>query len=369
MDSTILNNANVYAVNSNEIFQYSPKRKIEIINKDNELSPYDKNFTYLVTFHPISPYSQDQTNNDHLSPNDIKCPNDILINNEDYHYLNNDAFDQWFDSTESFYPILSYDTTCKYDNTSLITSDFFNIFSLFIYKNKIHQVINDSTNSPALVHCSINLPDIKEQYHKYYHVILTRNDNIYTMHLILDRFGLFSTYDPEYIFRLSNERNNISVNEIPQDITNIENDSVDNTAFINLNEEYTIDLHTVNVDKVNLTIRKKDQSAQTTENFNLGIYEVGDEELLKGKINSLHRDSALSFRIHMMVLFDKKLVSGKTVKLEIESSDEEKITNDEFSGIWLILESRHVVSKKGYAYSHLVLGKSTMKISSDHTAP
>ena len=62
------------------------------------------------------------------------------------------------------------------------------------------------------------------------------------MNLILDRFGLFSTYDPEYIFRLSNERNNISINQIPQDITNIENDSIDNTVSVNLNEEYTIDL-------------------------------------------------------------------------------------------------------------------------------
>lgn len=242
MDSTILNNANVYAVNSNEIFQYSPKRKIEILNNDNKLSPYDKSFTYLITCHPISPYSQDQTNSYFLSPYDIKCPDDILINNKDYHYLNNDAFDQWSDSTESFYPILSYDTTCKYDNNSLSSADFFEIFSLFIYKNKIHQVINDSTSYPALVHCSIDLPDINKQYHKYYHIILTRNDNIYTMHLILDRFGLFSTYDPEYIFRLSNERNNTSISEIPSDVTNIENATIDNTAFVNLDEEYTIDL-------------------------------------------------------------------------------------------------------------------------------
>jgi len=57
MDSTILNNTTVYAVNCNEIYNYSPKRKIEVINDNNNLSPYDKNFTYLVTFHPISPYS------------------------------------------------------------------------------------------------------------------------------------------------------------------------------------------------------------------------------------------------------------------------------------------------------------------------
>lgn len=240
MDSTILNNTTVYAINCNEIYNYSPKRKIEVINSNNNLSPYDKNFTYLVTVHPISPYSQDQTDTFHLSANDVKCTNNNFVDTNDYHYLNNDAFEQWNDSTDSLFPILNYDTTCLYDNSSLNTGDFLNCFSLFIYKKQLHQVINDNTSYPALVHCKINLDDIELQHHKYYHIILTRNDNIYTMHLILDKYSLFSTYDPEHIFRLSQDRHNVSACKVPSDVTTIEA-VIDTTTTVSLDKEYNIE--------------------------------------------------------------------------------------------------------------------------------
>jgi len=102
-------------------------------------------------------------------------------------------------------------------------------------------VINDSTSYPALVHCKIDLDDIELQHHKYYHTILTRNDNIYTMHLILDKYSLFSTYDPEHIYRLPYERHNTSTDKISDDITTIEADTIANVAIVNTNEEYAID--------------------------------------------------------------------------------------------------------------------------------
>lgn len=246
MDSTILNNATVYTINSNEIFNYSPKRKITILNKDNNISPLDKNFTYLITFHPISPYSQDKTDSNFLEANDIKCPDNFIPNN-DYHYLNNDAFDQQNDTTNSFYPILSYDETCNYNLESLDNGNLFNCFSLFIYKNKIHQIINDETSNPALVHCTIDLPNIKNQYNNYYHIILTRNDNIFTMHLILDRYSLFSSYYPELINRIPVTRHNFTLNDNIFDGTTLENDL--NISTININEEYKLNLSNENNEK------------------------------------------------------------------------------------------------------------------------
>lgn len=246
MDSTILNNTSVYTINSNEIFNYSPKRKISLLNINNNLSPLDKNFTYLVTIHPISPYSQDKTDSDFLEPNDIKCPN-TFIPNDDYHYLNNDAFDWQEDSTTAFHPILSYDETCNYNLESLNTSNLYNCFSLFIYKNKIHQVINDTTSNPALVHCKIDLPSIQTQYNNYYHIILTRNDNIFTMHLILDRYSLFSSYHPELINRLSTDRHNFNLKDNLFDGTILENDY--NISTINTDTEYNVQLSYNNNEK------------------------------------------------------------------------------------------------------------------------
>jgi hypothetical protein len=57
MSFELLNNSTAYSTNLNEIFNFSPKRKIKISNYNNNISPYDKNFSYLISFHPISPYS------------------------------------------------------------------------------------------------------------------------------------------------------------------------------------------------------------------------------------------------------------------------------------------------------------------------
>ena len=223
MDATNLNTADVLVVNSQEIFNYQPKRKLNVINDNDVFSLLDKNFTYVLSFHPISPYTQDAESKNteiknFLEAKDIKCSSDF-INIDDAHYLNLDAFDWQNDSTTAFYPILSLDGTCLYDSSSLEQCEFYNCFTVFIYKGVLHQVINDATTQPALVHCKINLDNIKEIQNKYYHLILTRNDNIFSMHLIFDKNSLLSSYnvnmcdllDPSYRYIESDNTNVINL--------------------------------------------------------------------------------------------------------------------------------------------------------------
>lgn len=221
----------VQVVNSNEIFQYQPKRKIEIINDNNELSLYDKNFTYVISFHPISPYTFPSTIGENfLQATDMTCPHEFV--NHDSHYLNLDAFDWWEDSTNSFYPLLSLDGTCKYDGTSLEECEFYNCFVVFLYKGELHQVVNDGVSQPAKVHCKIDIGNIKESYHKWYHLILTRNDNIWMMQLVLDEYSLFSIDRPEIVNSIPNDRRFINSNKITI------NEPVDN--ILELNTEYNL---------------------------------------------------------------------------------------------------------------------------------
>jgi hypothetical protein len=63
------------------------------------------------------------------------------------------------------------------------------------------------------------------------------------MHLILDKYSLFSTYDPAHVYRLPYDRHNTSTDKVPEDITTIPADSIDDIALINMNEEYTINFN------------------------------------------------------------------------------------------------------------------------------
>jgi len=86
----------VWACNLNELFKYKPKRKISIVNTNlDELSLLDKNFTFVVSFHPISPYTFDATDStgSHFEQSfGVKCPS-TFTSVDDPYYLNLDAFD------------------------------------------------------------------------------------------------------------------------------------------------------------------------------------------------------------------------------------------------------------------------------------
>lgn len=239
MDATNINSANVYAINSNEIFHYQPKRKINISNDDNSLSPYDKNFTYVLTFHPISPYTWNaQEKNESLisvgeflEAKDTMCPNDF-INTDNIEYLNLDAFDQWKDSTSAFYPILSLGDKCNYNVSTLEECEFLNCFTVFVYKGTLHWVINDGVSQPAKVHCTIDLLPISDFRNKYCHLILTRCANAFTMYLVLDNFSIFSASEPKLLDTIDNI-NILSDNFDSDDRVNVA--VVDQTANLPLN--------------------------------------------------------------------------------------------------------------------------------------
>jgi hypothetical protein len=74
--------------NINEIFRYKQKRKIEI-NNDNKL--LDKNFTFILTFHPISPYTFNDNNQHFIKSEEYKTPVEFFDSNNQI-YQNYDAF-------------------------------------------------------------------------------------------------------------------------------------------------------------------------------------------------------------------------------------------------------------------------------------
>lgn len=118
-----------------------------------------------------------------------------------------------------------------------------------------------------------------------------------------------------------------------------------------------------------LPIRKVYRQDVVSDHVNLGIVEDEDEEESQGYVNSLFKDTSLSYRMEITVHYNKDLLAGKTIELEIASSDEDKDSNIEFGGKWLIIEcTRHInrhINRQGIPFCRLVLGKSAIKMSRD----
>lgn len=113
-----------------------------------------------------------------------------------------------------------------------------------------------------------------------------------------------------------------------------------------------------------LPIKKEYQKENSY--LDIGIIKDEETEVLQGIINTQCRDSALSYRMEIIVHFKHNLLSGKTIELEVGSSDEEKKVNIEFSGRWLILESEHYADESGIPYSKLFIAKSTINLDKSH---
>jgi hypothetical protein len=88
-DYTFNNEYNTYALNLNEIYQYKQKRQIKIINNNNKL--LDNNFTFITSFHAISPFSFEKYTDNHIKSNNIIAPNEFIDTNTEF-YKNLDAF-------------------------------------------------------------------------------------------------------------------------------------------------------------------------------------------------------------------------------------------------------------------------------------
>ena len=98
-----------------------------------------------------------------------------------------------------------------------------------------------------------------------------------------------------------------------------------------------------------------------------GIYETTDLDALKGQINNYFIDSNLNIRIDMSLLFNPELVSGKTIEIEIGSSDQKKAFElKELSGKWLIANTRHYLDSDGHPFTSLEIVRSAVFVDPKH---
>jgi hypothetical protein len=94
--------------------------------------------------------------------------------------------------------------------------------------------------------------------------------------------------------------------------------------------------------------------------------EENNKEYYEGYKNYFYNDTALSYRMTIVIDFDPNCVSGKTVTIKILKQSKDNEIAKEFSGNWLICESSHIMGKEGIPYSQLTLTKPKIKLDSDH---
>lgn len=102
--------------------------------------------------------------------------------------------------------------------------------------------------------------------------------------------------------------------------------------------------------------------------LNLGIAETPEEKkIVKGKINSLYKDSMTSTRMNIVVSFDHNCVTGKMVEIEVDSAFEDKQVATEYSGKWLIINDRLMFDGTNKTpYQNLTICKSGIQVDSNH---
>lgn len=114
-----------------------------------------------------------------------------------------------------------------------------------------------------------------------------------------------------------------------------------------------------------ILIRKNYQ--KITRNLNLGLYDnENDIYRFQGLSNNLYRNSALPVRAIVTFHFNPLAVCGKTIELEVQSHDLNKGLSKEFSGKWLIMNSKHFIDEDARPYSELLIAKSTIHVSENH---
>jgi len=88
----------------------------------------------------------------------------------------------------------------------------------------------------------------------------------------------------------------------------------------------------------------------------------------KGWLNSQYLNTYFPNRLNIMVQYPylDQIVSGKNVKLSIDSLNQQKPVSKFFSGEWLILESKHIKDQKDNLFSYLLIGKNTSGIDDAH---
>jgi len=103
------------------------------------------------------------------------------------------------------------------------------------------------------------------------------------------------------------------------------------------------------------------------EKFPALFLEQDDISRFSGYKNSRFLDSFFSYKMIITIPFNKDLVSGSLLKLEIQSSALLKMVNFEMSGTWMVLESTHYMDEENVAQSIVTIGKSAVAVYPGHT--
>lgn len=115
-----------------------------------------------------------------------------------------------------------------------------------------------------------------------------------------------------------------------------------------------------------LLVRKQYIPTSPSDIKYMGILSDIDTEMYNGYKNYFYRDTALCYRMVLVVQFNHRCISGKTVEIEIEKANNDDQIATEYSGKWLICESSHTMNEEGIPYSQIVISKPKIQIDSDH---
>lgn len=113
---------------------------------------------------------------------------------------------------------------------------------------------------------------------------------------------------------------------------------------------------------------KKEESYFSFNRYNSGLYNAKrDFEDYKGYKNSIIKPSLFNLRMNIIIPFNYKAITGRIIPLKIGSVLRHKAHNNiEYSGDWLILESRIFYDVDGIPYTYLEIGKNSVRIDDKH---
>jgi hypothetical protein len=105
---------------------------------------------------------------------------------------------------------------------------------------------------------------------------------------------------------------------------------------------------------------------QVTDVVDLGLIGTDDKQIRQGKLNAMYKNSALSYRMPMVIQFNPKAVAGYCIDLKVYSNLPNKEVSTEWSGKWLIVRDHILVNENGKISTKLTLAKSGIQVDSKH---
>ena len=103
-----------------------------------------------------------------------------------------------------------------------------------------------------------------------------------------------------------------------------------------------------------------------TQIDNFGLYDSEDTIVYKGWKNYFYIDTVLSYRMEISIFFNPNLCAGKVITLKVGQLSEKTFAT-EYTGPWLIIESRVHMDIEGVPIQILLIAKSGISIDSAHS--